>query len=157
MIANRTKPAIEEDKGVLRQIVAKWLNLPLHFRLSLGIATSIMSFFILEGSVNLAIAWNSAENEVIQVSNQAAVYYNDVRLICQITHRLNELQEQEQIASHQGESLRAEAASRPTAQKEHTEADIHYICKVNYKADRRLPSGGRSLSFLLRVLTNRLS
>jgi hypothetical protein len=115
MIANRTKPSIEKDKGSLRQAAAKSLNFRLDSRLSVGMAMSVMSLLILVTSVNLATLWSSAENKVIGVSNQAAVYYDDVRLVCQITHRLRRLQEQEETCGHRGESLRAEATRRPTA------------------------------------------
>jgi hypothetical protein len=110
MIANRTKPAIEEEKGCLRQIAAKWSNSRWHFPLRVGIAASMMPFFILGGSTNLKTVWDSAENKVIRVSNQAAVYYDDVRLVYQITSRLRELQEQEEVAAHQGEAPHSEAA-----------------------------------------------
>ena len=157
MIANHTTPAIEEHKGFLRQIAAKWLNLPLLSQLSMGIAASIVPFFILGGSGNLATVWNSAESRVIRVSNQTAVYYDDVRLVYQITSRLRELQEQEEASTHEDESLHSEAANRPTAQKEGTEANIHYMYEVNYKTDRRLPSSGRSLCLFLQVVTRRFS
>jgi hypothetical protein len=142
MIANRTKPAIEEEKGCLRQIAAKWSNSRWHFPLRVGIAASMMPFFILGGSTNLKTVWDSAENKVIRVSNQAAVYYDDVRLVYQITSRLRELQEQEEVAAHQGEAPHSEAAIRPTAQKESAEAYTHDICKVNYKAGRHFPLAG---------------
>jgi hypothetical protein len=156
MIANRTTPAIEEHNAFLRQLAAKWLNLPLLSQWLVGIAASIMPFFILASSVNPATLWKFAESRVIRVSNQAAVYYDDVRLVYQITSRLRELQEQAEVST-QGKSLHSAVASRPITPKEGTEANIHYIYELDFKTDLRLPSGGQSVCLFLQVLTRQFS
>jgi hypothetical protein len=92
IMANRT------ERGLLSKIAAKWLRSALQPRFVLGIAMTILSFAMLEHRTGVPVQyiqpadynpmrmWHGAEDKVIRVKNRAVQYYENIRLIYQLTH-----------------------------------------------------------------------
>jgi hypothetical protein len=110
IMANRT------ERGFLSKIAAKWLRSALQPRFVLGIVITILSFAMVERRTGVPVQyiqpadynpmrmWCGAEDKVIRVKNRAVQYYENIRLVYQLTRRLKDLQEQQEASGRPREN-----------------------------------------------------
>jgi hypothetical protein len=92
------------ERGFLSKIAGKRLRPALQPRLVLGLAMTTLSFVqcIQPADYNARRMWHGAEGNVIRVKNRVVQYCENLRLVYQLTRRLNDLQEQQQASERHG-------------------------------------------------------
>jgi hypothetical protein len=94
-------------------LTAKWLQSVLQPRVAMALAMTILSFTIVERCTGISMArtqrdefipakiWTLTENKLVRFKDRAVKYYENVRIVYQFEHCLNEWEKESKAADPQ--------------------------------------------------------
>jgi hypothetical protein len=126
-----------ERQGLFGKAFSQWLMPALQPRFAMGMAMTILSFAMLgrctgvqvtqikAAELNPVKVWQNVEDRVIRTKDRATKYYENLRLVYEIRSRLNELEEQREIAAQsevQDKSRTQSTSGAPEGNRQQNEA-----------------------------------